>query len=234
MSENDVVMGVDGCPAGWLCFRLDACSRQTEVKVFSRFTDVIGENRKIKAIAVDIPIGLPDSGPRVCDLEARRLLQKPRSSSVFPPPVRSALIANNYRQACARNRRACGKGLTIQTYTILKKIREVDDVITRENQSWIHEVHPELCFWALNTTKAMRYSKRKAKGREERQKLLLACYPTIKNHIMELDHAEARVDDLLDAAIAAWTAERIAKGKAGRIPENPVVDRNGLRMEMWY
>jgi predicted RNase H-like nuclease len=39
--------------------------------------------------------------------------------------------------------------------------------------------------------------------------------------------------DLLDAAAAA-TAYRAVLGKAERIPEQPEVDCNGLRMEMVY
>jgi predicted RNase H-like nuclease len=29
-------------------------------------------------------------------------------------------------------------------------------------------------------------------------------------------------------------AERIASGKAGRIPDRPPLDAHGLRMEMWF
>jgi predicted RNase H-like nuclease len=234
MSENHVVTGVDGCPAGWLCFSVNLRIHQTSVKVYPTFRDVLSDIQNVKHIAIDIPIGLSSSGPRDCDLTARRLLGKPRSSSVFPPPVRSALIGSNYRLASAINRRECGKGLTRQTDAIRKKIKEVDDVVTYEMQSRIHEVHPELCFWAMNKNRPMQNSKRKAEGREERRRLLSRCYPLMRQHLLELERAGARADDLFDAAAAAWTAERIASGIAGRIPENPVVDGKGLRMEMWH
>jgi predicted RNase H-like nuclease len=49
----------------------------------------------IVAAGIDIPIGLTASGPRSCDLEARRLLG-PRRSSVFPAPAREVLRAWSY------------------------------------------------------------------------------------------------------------------------------------------
>ena len=41
--------------------------------------------------SIDIPIGLTDSGPRQCDIQARRLLGARRGTSVFPAPIRPAL-----------------------------------------------------------------------------------------------------------------------------------------------
>ena len=41
-------------------------------------------------------------------------------------------------------------------------------------------------------------------------------------------------DDILDAFAGLWTAERIYKGEAKTLPENPPVDPMGLRMEMVY
>jgi predicted RNase H-like nuclease len=44
----------------------------------------------LEFVVIDILIGLPDRGSRACDVEARALLGKPRSSSVFPAPIRRA------------------------------------------------------------------------------------------------------------------------------------------------
>lgn len=51
------------------------------------------------AAVIDVPIGLPEAGPRTCDLEARRLLRAPRASSVFPAPLRSMLSAHDQHEA---------------------------------------------------------------------------------------------------------------------------------------
>jgi predicted RNase H-like nuclease len=43
------------------------------------------------AIAIDIPIGLTETGePRLCDVQARRFID-PRKSSIFPAPDRRLL-----------------------------------------------------------------------------------------------------------------------------------------------
>jgi predicted RNase H-like nuclease len=44
----------------------------------------------------------------------------------------------------------------------------------------------------------------------------------------------AGADDVLDAMVAAWTARRVATGDAGRLPEEPVANRTGLRMEIVF
>ena len=49
--------------------------------------EVLDRVKQAAIIAVDVPIGLPDSGARGCALEARQILRKPRSASVFPAPV---------------------------------------------------------------------------------------------------------------------------------------------------
>ena len=41
-----------------------------------------------------------------------------------------------------------------------------------------------------------------------------------------------KADDILDALVALWTAERIARGSAISIPAQPPLDAYGLRMEM--
>jgi predicted RNase H-like nuclease len=41
-------------------------------------------------------------------------------------------------------------------------------------------------------------------------------------------------DDVLDAAVAAWSAGRHAQGRSERVPESPERDPRGLRMEMVY
>ena len=94
------VVGVDGCPAGWVCFHVDMQTRSTSVVVISKISELISASPRPILVGIDIPIGLPQKGPRACDMAARRLLGKPRSSSVFPAPVRATLVARNYEEAC--------------------------------------------------------------------------------------------------------------------------------------
>lgn len=215
-SDDNSVVGVDGCPAGWVCFRVDLESRRTAVRVVNRISEVAGVSPRPRLVAIDIPIGLPSEGPRACDLVARRLLGKPRSNSVFPSPIRGVLAAGTYREACALSIQAQGKSMSKQAFEIISKIREVDEIITPDRQRWIFEVHPELSFWALNGRRPLEHGKLKRAGRDERLKLLLSHYPDIESHLGELKRTEVGQDDLLDAAAAAWTAERVAKGDVPR------------------
>ena len=76
--------GIDGCPDGWFCVGVDAEAGWTITVIAA---DAIAKHVvSARAVFIDIPIGLVDSGPteRTCDLEARRMLGRPRGSSVFP------------------------------------------------------------------------------------------------------------------------------------------------------
>jgi predicted RNase H-like nuclease len=91
--------------------------------------------------------------------------------------------------------------------------------MTPERQQWIFEVHPEVSFWALRDGKAMKHKRSSKKGRRERLNLLLRHYPDLQGLLGGLDSKQAAADDLLDAAAAAWTAERIANGAAASVLE---------------
>ena len=227
--ENGTVVGVDGCPGGWVCFEVDLQSRRTAVQVFRSFTELISASPGPKLIAIDIPIGIPTTGARACDIVARKLLGKPRSSSVFPAPVRATFSAATYQEACALSFEVQGKKLSRQAFEIISKIREVDDLMTPELQTRVFEVHPEMSFWAINGKQPLKHAKLNKEGREERLRLLLPHYPTIKTHLAELDGARVAEHDLLDAIVAAWTAECVAKGTVPR-----QFDAKRLRMEIVY
>src|SRR5437879_3364868 len=88
------IAGVDGCQGGWLCFKVEIASKQTCLE-FLNLADLL-RNRppNLLYLGIDIPIGLLD-GERACDKAARRLLGRPRGSSVFPAPCRAALEATS-------------------------------------------------------------------------------------------------------------------------------------------
>jgi predicted RNase H-like nuclease len=69
---------------------------------------------------------------------------------VFAAPCRGALTGERYAEASAINRQKTGRGLSQQAFGIGWKIQQVDDAMTPERQEWAFEVHPEVCFWALN------------------------------------------------------------------------------------
>jgi predicted RNase H-like nuclease len=149
------VAGVDGCKAGWVWFKLYD-SGETETALVD-LVDIIRRcPNGLRALAIDIPIGLPDK-LRACDKAARRLLGHPRGSSIFTPPRRETLSASNHVDACRINEALTGKRISRQAWSIAPKIKEVDDVIMPAYQAWVFEVHPEVCFWHLAGGNPMEY-----------------------------------------------------------------------------
>jgi len=227
-------VGVDGCKGGWLCFTVDLGAYDTGLEYATHFADVLIRYKCAKVIAVDIPVGLPEQGVRTCDVQARRLLGMPRSSSVFAAPIRTVLRTRTYEKACQKNLVTGGKKISRQAFAILGKIRDVDQVMSAGLQNWVYEVHPDLCFWALNAGRALRATKHSESGRQKRLRLLSEPFPQMRAHRDQLDRKLAGLDDLLDAAAAAWTAVRIGRKEATHIPEEPEFDPSGLRMEISY
>lgn len=188
-----------------------------------------------QVIAIDIPIGLPDHGPRECDREARHLLRPRRASSVFPAPIRPILSAVSCADACRLRRQIEGKGISLQTWGIIPKVREVDDAIRQDPalELRVREVHPEVCFCFLAGGKAPGRSKKTKSGQKERRKLLEPVFGRwLRDALDALGNLSCAQDDLLDAFVALWTAERIASGKAHTIPASPPQDLFGLCMKI--
>ena len=71
------------------------------------------------------------------------------------------------------NLEAGGLGIGAQAWGLSKKLREVDEAMTPERQRLVHEVHPEVSFWALNGSKPMTYGKKSAEGARERVEALI-------------------------------------------------------------
>ena len=255
------VAGIDGCKGGWCVAIIDLAqpNKIDDVEVVSSFSQAM-QLHQFDAVAVDIPIGLSAKGDRACDKEARKLLGWPRRTSVFPPPSRKVLrdIAaigfdnDNHDEAKKISLENCGKSLSLQTFSIAPKIHEVDCLITPSLQKKVFEVHPEVCFWALNERRAMKHKKKDREGRRERLDVLSAParFPEICDWVgawykldvhQQLDYVEGEgvmegleKDDIIDAIAAALTAKMYLEGRYGRIPQEPVTDGRGLRMEMIF
>jgi predicted RNase H-like nuclease len=225
------VAGVDGCRAGWACFKVEVTSLATSVEVIDLPELLKSRPDDLGCLGIDIPIGLLD-GSRSCDKKARELLGQPRGTSVFAAPCRAALLSASHSQASAVNRQRTGRGLSLQSFHIGPKIKQVDDTITPERQQWAFEVHPEVCFWALNQHRPMVHNKKTEAGRNERLNLLRTVFPDIQRHLVDRPPGIGK-DDLLDAAAAAWTALRLHKGDALNVCQ-PESDEQGLAVTIYY
>jgi predicted RNase H-like nuclease len=161
------------------------------------------------AVGVDIPLGLPAGGSRrACDEETAKALGR-ASSSVFPAPPRAVLDARSYADACDIARRLTGRAISLQTFHIGPKIREWD--MLDERPAHVVEVHPELAFRRLAPDVGF-VSKKTARGAGQRIAALAGWLdPAVA--LADLPTG-ARLDDVLDALAAAWSATRWSRGAA--------------------
>jgi predicted RNase H-like nuclease len=240
VASTRTFIGIDGCRAGWFCMILDSGNHGS-----FRLAPDAGAVGELAAAAdaalIDIPIGLPDSGPegRLCDREARRLLGAGRAASVFSAPARPALAATGYAHALELNRRATGRGLSRQAWNIVPKISAIDTLLCANGalRDVLRECHPELCFRALNAGQAMRFSKKRPEGRKERLGVLEIHFPPCRALLDQACAAflrrEVACDDIVDALVCAVTA-KVGFGHYRTLPAAPPRDGRGLPMEIVY
>ena len=205
------VLGVDGWKGGWLAVALEDGAFAAALTA-PTLTDLLGRPgvAGCQVIGIDIPIGLSPRRFRAVDEEARRRLG-PRASTLFVMPPAAVLEEADYAAANALCRQLTGKGVSKQAHALRKKVLEA----AAADDPRLHEVHPELSFAELGGGGALALSKRTWGGQAERRRLLRAAGIELPAGLGDVDRAPP--DDVLDAAVAAWSADRIARGRAVRI-----------------
>lgn len=226
------VLGVDACPAGWVGVVLDPTLRAS-VFVAADITglvELVREQHDVPVVAVDIPIGLPDSGGRLADAEARRVLTG-KASSVFSTPVRSAVEAATYAEAREANLAATGgrTSVSAQAYALREKVLQVDTWVRGRPGARVIEVHPEVSF-ARMAGSPLLARKKDADGVRARREALAAHGVVAPAWFRGAGFGE---DDLLDACAAAWTAVRHVLGVSASFPEVPEVFSDGIPAAIW-
>src|SRR5262245_31818592 len=147
------VIGVDGCRSGWVGIGLaDRADGSEDAhgyfgRTISELVDRATDDGPLGVVAIDIPIGLPHDSMRTADALARRQIGA-LAPSVFATPVRDALLAASHAEAVRINRELTGVGISVQAYSLRRKILEVDDWVT-ECEDDVIEIHPELSFAML-------------------------------------------------------------------------------------
>jgi predicted RNase H-like nuclease len=223
----ELFVGVDGCKQGWVTVELSSHGFR-RARLFSNFAALLAEVDGATCIAVDIPFGLADAGARTPDTAARKYLGG-QSSSVFPSPPRPSLLATDFAQANEACRRANDKGISQQSFALFPKIREVDAFIADER---IFEVHPEVSFRVLNRDQPLNHRKKTWGGIQERRRHLASAGIELSDDLGDVNNVG--VDDVLDAAIAAWSARRITQGHARSFPSPPTQrDASGRVLAIW-
>jgi predicted RNase H-like nuclease len=244
-----VCAGVDGCKGGWIAVRRGG-GMLLEAKVFKRFAEILAWLPGDAVIAVDMPIGLPETGAprgRAAERAARPLLKK-RRNSIFAIPSRAAVYAElgpfakggyvaAHERASAEARRTSEPpaGISIQAFGIFPKIREIDALLRKAPalQKRVFESHPEIAFLTLNSGSEMRWKKSSLEGEEERRQTLLGYgFEAAFMSRMPGPRSEVKQDDFLDACVLALAAQRIAQGVAVFYPDPPETDAFGLRISI--
>lgn len=247
------VVGVDGCSAGWFAIRVeDDFADDPTTATFPSMRLLLDAWGDASLVLIDIPIGLPDAErpSRRADLEARKVLGRPRASSVFPAPGRAAITRlrssgpDSYKACSEANRRELGtkKGMSQQAYGILPKIADIDELLLSDDaaRTKIREVHPEVCFWGLNGQRPMAHKKKDAFGLRERLDLIAGLLPwaasVYEDTLSQYLRARVGRDDILDAMAAAATAipDHPLLSDLRSVPSDPQKDAHGLPMEMLY
>ena len=203
-----LTLGVDAARGGWIAVALRK-GRFVDAVLERRFPALLERFPKAEVVGVDVPIGLPQVGSRRrADVDARAVVGARRASVFFTPP-RVALEATTYTQA-----RALAPGISAQGWALKTAILDVD----RVRDARVREVHPEVSFAAL-AGKPLSFAKRTWNGQRERLQLLAGAGIELPDR---LDAGLVRADDVLDAAVAAWSASRIARGEHVTFPSDPL------------
>ena len=207
--------GIDGTRNGWIA------AEYTEKSWKIEFHEKLSEIEFEEAL-IDIPIGLPESSTRKCDSEARDFLVPERHYSIFNCPVRDAVYADNYEEACDINEEETGKRISKQAWNIVPKIREADKEAQIRN---LKESHPEVFFKSLDKDSVVE-PKTSEEGLKDRKEVL-ERFGDI-SVIEDFEQKDVSEDDLIDAMVLSLGSEF----ELNNIPEDPERDRKGLEMSI--
>ncbi|KAA0677717.1 DUF429 domain-containing protein [Roseomonas genomospecies 6] len=228
-----IVQGADGAGRGRLVVvRLDTETGMADWRV-GPAAQVLADAKSADLTLVDVPVGLPPTGHRAADLQARRLLGKawPRVFTGVRRPLLDRVGDLAAAQAWAKRD---GCGISLQLFHILPLVRAMDEAIAPALQARVREGHPELTFHRLSGGRFLP-RKNRAPGREQRLHILEANgLPQARRWIDERWGTGVAADDVLDASVLALAARDTLAGMARVVPATLERDQRGLRMEMCY
>ena len=221
------VLGVDAAgKAGWIGIVLE--DGQFEgAHVALNLGDLIWGTEPLTVIGVDIPIGSTRSGRREADQLARSYVGL-RRSSVFAAPPSEVWELERYEIA---NRLLADGGrpkLSRQSWALVPKIREADAVARSDDR--VIEIHPEVTFRAMAGEDLP--PKKSWAGMACRRHVLADNGVVLPDDLGPAGRVQ--VDDVLDAAAAAWSARRLAYGEAVSLPDPPEQGADGNQVAIWY
>jgi predicted RNase H-like nuclease len=216
------IIGIDGCKSGWFSVwqNPDDSIQSSIFSTLNHLKDFFNDEAHL-IIGIDMPVVLSDFIPREADQLARKLLSK-KASSVFTAPTPEMLEQPNYERASYVSKRLFGKSMSLQSWYLFPKIKDVQTIIHDAHIN-LYEIHPELSFRAMNHEEVILESKKSKEGFEIRNALL-------KRHFESFDFESIRNlyprkdvmdNDILDAMAVLWSAKRIQANEASFLPKIP-------------
>lgn len=213
MNPGQQVIGIDGCRAGWCLIGFENGNYFFELH--PHFHSIFTQHPRAVLFLIDMPMGLASTGEvRVLEQLARQELSPGYSSSIFTPPCSEVLEAKSYEEAKIINLKSTGKSLSIQSWNLVSKMREVDQFIRQH--SFLHhrifESHPEINFKNLNKGNLLQHRKNapNKQGIDERLRILSRYDASLPDYFFKFRkvHPKTKVkdDDLLDAFSLCLTA----------------------------
>ena len=217
-----LILGIDGCKTGWFTVWQDE-KAAIQSSIFSSLNSLkdFFSNQNHLILGIDMPVVLSEQIPREADQLARKLLSK-KASSVFTAPTPEMLEQPNYEKASFVSRRLFGKSMSLQSWYLFPKIKDVQTIIHDPHIN-IYEIHPELSFRAMNNEEVILESKKSKAGFEIRNSLLIRQFKSfdfesIRNLYPKKDVMD---NDILDAMAVLWSAKRIQSKEASFLPKIP-------------
>ena len=231
-------LGVDGYINGWCCC---AINESITIHLHHSMNSILKSYPSTKSIFIDMPLGLSSQKfSRQIDQEIRKLLPKNKKGSVFTPPCREALIKNNYKEANAINKDVTGKGISIQSWNLHKKINELDNLLINNinSRSLIHESHPELCFLKFNNSNPLEANKKTKEGIQQRieiiEKEIKNIGEILNNSMDKFRGTKIKVDDILDAIILAISAKKWEENGSRVLSQLNTSDEKSIPVSIYY
>ena len=216
------IIGIDGCKRGWFSVwqNPDDTIQSSIFSTLNHLKDFFNDEAHL-IIGIDMPVVLSDFIPREADQLARKLLSK-KASSVFTAPTPEMLEQPNYERASYVSKRLFGKSMSLQSWYLFPKIKDVQTIIHDAHIN-LYEIHPELSFRAMNHEEVILESKKSKEGFEIRNALLRRHFESfdfesIRNLYPRKDVMD---NDILDALAVLWSTKRIQANEASFLPKIP-------------
>lgn len=149
---------------------------------------------------------------------------------MFTVPPQAVLQARNHAEATALCRELCGFGVSQQAFALGPKILDVD-TWTRQTDLHVVEVHPEVSFATL-AGRHLLEPKSTWTGFMLRLRLLADAGISLDDGL-GLSGRRVAPDDVLDAAVAAWTANRVDRSIHITLPNPPEHLADGREVAIW-